>query len=119
MFHPVMGGERERNIDAVLRQRAAGAVRPFHHHDRVRGLIKAEFGEFIRAGDAVEISVDDAKARQIVVLHQRKGRARHLDGGVVREMRDHGAHERRLAGAEIARKRNEVAGLQHVGDIGR
>ena len=61
--------------------------------------------------------MDEGEFRQIVGLHQREGRARHLDRGVAGKMRDHRAHQRRLARAEITRQRDEVAGLEQVREI--
>ena len=59
------------------------------------------------------------KPRQLVGLHQREGRARHLDRLVVGEIADQRAGERGLAGAEIARQRDQVAGLERGGDVDR
>ena len=59
------------------------------------------------------------KPRQLVGLHEREGRARHLGGFVLGEVTDQGAREGGLAGAEIARQRDHVAGPQRIGDVDR
>ena len=59
----------------------------------------------------------DRKLRQVVGLHQREGRARHLDRRIARQIADKRPREHRLAGAEVARERDEVARLQCVGDV--
>jgi hypothetical protein len=63
--------------------------------------------------------MDQRELRQLIGLHQREGRARHLDGGVAGEIVDERAGEGGLAGAEVARERDHVAGRQRVGDIDR
>ena len=52
-------------------------------------------------------------ARRRVALHQREGRARDLLALVAGERMDHGAGERRLAGAELAAQREEIAAAGH------
>src|SRR4029077_20738886 len=49
---------------------------------------------------------------------QSEGRARHIECLVAREVPDQRARERGLAGAEIARERDEIAGFQDRCDIG-
>ena len=45
--------QRERDVEAVGRQEAGGAIRPFHQHHRALGqVVEAEFGEFGRARQA-------------------------------------------------------------------
>ena len=80
-----LGGERERDVEPVGRQPAAGAVGPFEQHHRALGqVVEAELGELGGARGAVEVGMHHLKSRQIVGLHQREGRARDLDGLVVR-----------------------------------
>jgi hypothetical protein len=53
----------------------------------------------------------------IVLLHQRERRARDGDlGGNAEPTRD-GAREERLASAEVAGERDEIAGAKAVGDL--
>ena len=113
-----LGRERERDVEPVGRQEAGGAVRPFDQHDGVlRQVVEAELGEFGRARQAVEVGMHHRKLRQVVGLHQREGRARHLDRRIVREVADERAREHGLAGAEVARERDQVARLQRIGDV--
>ncbi len=117
-FELELGGERERDVEPVRRQRVGRPVRPFDHDDSVlRQIVEAELGHFGGARQAVEIGVHQRKLRQIVGLHQREGRARHLDRFVAREIANECAHERSLAGAEIARKGNDVTGLERARDV--
>ena len=117
-FQLELGRERERDVEPVRRQKPRRAVRPFDQHDGVfRQVVEAEFGQLGGARQAVEVGMHHRKLRQIVGLHQREGRARHLDGLVAREIADQRAREHGLAGAEVARERDEVAGLQRIGDV--
>ena len=68
--------------------------------------------------DAVEVGVDQTEGRKIVALRQREGRARHLQRIVAGEIADHRARRRGLAGAEIARQRDDVAGSDQQREIG-
>ena len=61
--------------------------------------------------------MDHRKTRQVVNLQQREGRARNLDGLVRPQGADDGAGQGGFAGAEVAGKRHEVAGLQRRGDV--
>ena len=54
---------------------------------------------------------------QVVALHQREGRARNFERVVVGHGAQEGAGERRFAGAEIAGKRQAVAGFQRQRQI--
>ena len=113
-----MRRERERDIEPVSRERIRGAVRPFEQHHRgVRRLVDAELGKLARMGDAIEIGVHHGEPRQHVGLHQGEGRTRHLQRGIFGEMADQRARERGLAGAEVARERDQVARLQHRRDV--
>src|SRR3954447_1388861 len=58
---------------------------------------------------AVEIGMHHREGRQLVTLHQREGRARHLQRLVAGEITDHGARCGSLAGTEIAGERDDVA----------
>ena len=113
-----LGRERERDVEPVRRQEAVGAVGPFQQHDRALGqVVEAELGELRRAREPVEVGVDHGKSRQVVDLHQGEGRAWHFERPVACKMADHGARERGLAGAEIARERDQVARLERAGDV--
>ena len=115
-----LGCERERDVEAVGRQKAGRAVRPFdQHHGAFRQVVEAELGKLCRTRQPVEVGMHQRKLRQVVDLHQREGRARHLDRGIAGEIADERARERGLAGAEIAGKRDEIAGLERIGDIDR
>src|SRR5882757_7248510 len=58
------------------------------------------------------------KRRQIVALHQGESRARHFQRLVAGEIADHCACRRGLAGAEIPRQRNDIAGADQQRQIG-
>ena len=106
------------DVEPVGRQKSGGAVRPFHHHHRAVGqIVEAEFGEFGGAGQPVEIGVNQREARQLIGLNESEGRARHFDRVVAGEIADQRAREGRLAGAEIARQRDQIAGFERGGDV--
>ena len=112
------GRERQRHVDAVGGQEAGGAVGPLHDDDGVfRQVVEAELGKLRRSGHAVEVGMHHREPRQLVDLHQREGRARHLDGLVAGEVADHRAREGGLAGAEVAGKGEHVAGFQRGSDV--
>ena len=94
-----LGAERERDLDAVGGQRAAGTVRPFHDDHGAGNIVDAELGELVGGGHPVEVDMDKGKSGQIVGLHQGESRTRHFDRGVAGKMGDHRAHQRRLARA--------------------
>ena len=79
--------QRKGNVEAIGRQQTGGAIRPFHqHHGAFGQVFESKFRQLGRAGEPVKIGVDQRKARQLVALQQREGRARHLDRGVAGEM---------------------------------
>ena len=83
---------RERDVEPIGWQRAGGAVRPFQQNDRRLGqIVEAELREFGCAAEPVEIGVDEGEARQLVILNEREGRARHLDGFVAGEQANYRA----------------------------
>ena len=116
------GSERramaEGDVDAIFGQRIGRALRPFDQRQRaLRQRRQSDFLQLARIIDAIEIGVDKRK-RQIVALRQREGRARHFERVVVGEIADHGARRRGLAGAEIARQRDDVAGADQQREVG-
>jgi hypothetical protein len=119
MVGPKLRRERERDVEPVRRQEAGRAIRPFHHrHGAFGQVVEAELLQFARRVEPVEVGMHHREARQFVDLHQREGRARHLYHGIAGEMADHGTGEGGLAGAEVARQRDQVAGLQRRRDVG-
>ena len=112
--------EREGDVEPVRVQRRTGPLRPFDEHDpRLRGLLEAELAELLGVVHAIEIGVHDGTAGRVVGLDQREGRAWDLERLVAGERPDDRARERRLAGAELARQRDDVAGLQLAGEEAR
>ena len=106
------------DVKPIGRQKRTGAVRPFNQqHCAFCRILEADFGKFGRAGQPVEIGVDERETRQHIGLRERKGRAWHLDAFIAGKETDESSGKSRLAGAEIAGQRNYVAGLDHCGDI--
>jgi len=117
---PEVRRQRERDVEPVGRQYVLGAVGPFQQHHGILGrLVDTKLGQFARMGHPIEVGMHHGEARQRVGLHQREGRARHVERVVARQMPDQRARERGLTRAEVARERDEVAGLEDRGDIGR
>ena len=109
----------ERDIDAVRRQRASGAFGPFDQRDRAfRQWRQADLFQFALVVDAIEVGVNQGNGRQVVALREREGRAWNLQRFVIGEIADHGAGSGGLAGAEIARKRDDVAGADQQREVG-
>ena len=67
----------------------------------------------------IQVGMHHGEARQRIGLHQREGRARHVERLVVRKMPDQRARERGLAGAEVARQRDEIARLEDRREVDR
>ena len=82
-----LGCEREGDIETVGRQKASRTVRPFEqHHTCIGQVVEPELDQLGRAGKPIEIRMHQRKLRQVVSLHQREGRGRHLDR--MRRLRD-------------------------------
>ena len=118
MLRSVQRRQREGDIEAVRRQESRRPVRPFQQHDGVlRQVVETELRQLARAFQPVKVRVHQRKARQVIGLHQREGRARHRNVRIVGQKPDHGAGERGLAGAEIAGQRHQIAGIERGRDI--
>lgn len=110
---------RQRDVDAVLRHRRRRALRPFDQDERRIGERRqADLLELALVLDPVEIGMHHRKRRQLVALHQGEGRARDFQRLVAREIADHGAGGRGLAGTEIPGEGDNVAGAGQQGEIG-
>ena len=68
--------------------------------------------------DHLPVGVQQRVRWQVVLLRQRKRRARHLDRVVTGEVADHGAGGCGLAGAEVARQRDDIAGPDQQREVG-
>ena len=113
-----LGRKGERNIDAIGRQEARGAIGPFDQHHRPVGqIIESKLGQLRGAGEPEQVGVDQRKLRQIVDLQQRESRAWHLDGSVMREIADKRPREARFTRPEVAGKGHEVARLQRICNV--
>ena len=116
----VAGRQLQPDVEARRRQRSRRPLGPFDKDDRRLGdLLAAELAQLAGAGEAVEIGMDDGADRGVVGLDEREGRARHLEVRIAGERPDHRPRQRRLAGPEPARQRDEIAGLQIVGEEAR
>src|SRR5262249_4169564 len=72
---PELRRERESDVDTVWRQKARGAVGPFHQDDSAgRQIVEAELGELGRTGETIEVGMRESKARQRVALQQGESR---------------------------------------------
>jgi hypothetical protein len=117
-FRALPRGQRKGDIEPARRQKAGGAIGPFHQHNGIlRQIVEAELGQFGGARKPVEIGVHHRKARQLVGLQEGERGTRHLNAILVGEITDQRARERGLAGAEIARQGHQVARLERAGDV--
>ena len=100
----------EAHFETVGRQQVAGLLGPFDDADAgLQRHSRPSSSSSDGAREAIEIEVRHRHARRRVALHQREGRARDLLVLVAGERMDDGAGERRLAGAELAAQREEIA----------
>ena len=108
-----IGREIEHDLQPVGGEGWAGAVGPFHQSQRVvGGFLPADLLQLVGAAHAIEVGVDHVEPVEFVGLQQRVGRARHFERGVAGEGADERPRQGRLAGAEIAGQRDEIAGLE-------
>lgn len=93
---------RQLEIDAFLLQLALGHFGPLDKADTaLQGFVEAEFRQFAGIAEAIEIEMRDRNA-QLVGLHEGKGRARHVQCGIVGHGAQQSAGERGFARTEIA-----------------
>ena len=114
------GREVEADVEMLGLEPILGALRPFDERDGILGhLVPAELHQLVAAREAVEIRMDDGRARTVIDLHQGEGRARDLQLRLAGEKAHEGAGQRRLAGAEAAGQGHEIAGFQLLGQNAR
>ena len=98
-----------------------GVFRPIRPFDQRRPiadrLIEADILKFVRTAEAIEIEMRDLQPAEIIGLHQREGRARDFQLGVIGECSQQGAAERGFSRPEIACQRDDVAGREQNGQI--
>ena len=110
--------QSKRDVEPVGRQHRTGAVGPFQqHHGGFRRVLEAKLVQLGWIGQPVQIGMHHWKARQVITLRQREGRARHFNRFVAGDVADEGAGKGGLAGAEIARQRDQVARLDQPGNV--
>ena len=104
---------RKMDVETVRRAKARRPLRPFdQRRPRRQVIVEAEFEKLVLVPDAIEVEMHELEARRRIGLHERKGRARDFGGCVRQHRADERARERRLARAEVAVKRDHVAGRQ-------
>ena len=98
------------DVEAILREPASRALRPLDQENAFgERIVEAELAKLGRL-QPVEIAMGDDEPGRLVTLHQREGRARHL--AFAAEPVNQSPRQCRLAGAERARERDHVTGLQ-------
>src|SRR5471030_20797 len=116
---PTFTVDRKRHDQAVLGQEPTQPLRPFHERDAVgAGLLPAELEDLVGRFEAIEIEMPEGALRRVVDLDQRESRAGHDQPGIARNSAQDGTGKRRLAGAQAALQRHEVAGPQAPGQGG-
>ena len=108
--------ERERKREVGARQQRAGMLGPL---DEANCVGAETIGEpsglpFGRVGEPIQINVIKVYARNWIMLNQSV--ARTLDRPSLPPRSKQAAHERRLAGAEIALQRDDHSARQHRRD---
>ncbi len=99
------------DVEPVSRKPVAGALWPFDDGYRAwQHIVEAELGKLARL-EPVKVAMMHGEARGGIGLHQREGWARHL--ALDAEASEQKPGEARLAGAERARHRDQVAWLEH------
>ena len=110
--------EGEDKVEPRRRQPLPGAFGPFDQDGALgEGIVEADLVELARIGEAIEVEMRYGQPAGGIGLHEREGRARHLQPGIVGKRPDQRPREGRLAGAERPGERDEVAGLQRRGDV--
>ena len=115
---PPCDGMASSTISVTPRQAIAGTFRPFdHHHPPVDRFFEAEFVDLAFVANAVKVEMGKRET-ELVMLAERVARARHIQRRLTGQLPDRAACKRRLAGAEFALQRNDVAGLERHRDVG-
>ena len=110
----------EGKIEPVVAQIRRQPLRPFDEKRTLRDrVVEADLVELASIAEPIEVGMRDLEARQRMVEPERKGRALHLERRIAGERAEKRAGEGRLAGAEPAGERYEIARLQNRGDIFR
>ncbi len=113
-----LGRQGQRHVEPIGGQETRRPVGPFEQHDRaLRQVVEAKLGQLGCAREPVEVGMHQRELGQLVGLHQREGRARHLDRLVAGEVADEPARKRGLARPEIPRQRHQIAWLERAGDV--
>ena len=90
------------NVQPVRAGQPAKPVGPFHHQQGARaGLIPAQIKNFVFVFNAIEIRMDDGKARTLINLHQGEGGAGHFEVRLLCQPPDQRAGKAGFAGAQI------------------
>ena len=96
------------NNESVGRNPPRRAFRPFDDHGPIPdGVFEPQLVDFCGILDPVEVAMGNFQPRRVVVLDQRKTRARHLPGYTQRAQDR--PRKRRLARAEIPFERDGIA----------
>ncbi len=108
---PPVARDVEMDGEPVGGQSAGAPLGPFDEDGAVgHRVAEPDFVHLVGRAEAIEIEMADGQPAAHIGLHQREGRTRHLQAGVVGKRPDEGAGEGGLAGAKPARERNRVAG---------
>lgn len=99
-FRPIV--EIEGDVQTVLRQQRAEAIRPFDQRNtRRKRLFDTEFPGFVGAREAIQVKMPNRRPPAFIYLDEGEGRARNffISGP---PSADESTSERGFAGAEIA-----------------
>lgn len=108
--HSSVGGGRnvvQLDRQVVIREEIARALRPLDEYEglRLEHVIPADVLKVLRSLQAVEIDMVDGRPGRLIFVNDRERRAADIDDDAVSGT--DGARERRLAGTQIARQRNQ------------
>ena len=94
----------------MRRQHSLNALRPLDQAEAVKRVFKSKLPYVFGLFEAVEIEMENRKRLRLIGLDQRESRARRL--GRAGEGGDDRARQRRFAGAERPRQRDDIAGAK-------
>ncbi len=115
---PAIRRVRQRHVQGIGRGERAQPIRPLDHDDVGPRLIPPEFLECAWSVQTPQIEMMHRAAPGLVTLHEREGRARHVEMRIIGRRAEQRAGEGAFAGAERPLKQYRIAGPHRGRDGG-